>query len=128
MYPKFHHFEKAIVDTLVDKYVNKFVKRLGYRKAEWLPCVHILLLLLFVLNVFACYARPDFITQIVIVLAVMFLSDTEQISRTKFRLLPLVLLLSIFYDFIWLFFLQDMSKEALISEGGIEANVKMFSL
>ena len=128
MYPKFHHFEKAIVDTLVDKYVNKFVKRLGYRKAEWLPCVHILLLLPFVLNVFACYARPDFITQIVIVLAVMFLSDTEQISRTKFRLLPLVLLLSIFYDFIWLFFLQDMSKEALISEGGIEANVKMFSL
>jgi hypothetical protein len=62
MHPKFHEFEKKVVDQLVDKYANKFVKKLGYRKAEWLPCVQILLLLLFILNVFACYARPDFIT------------------------------------------------------------------
>jgi len=57
-----HLFEKKFVDKYVDKYTNKFVQRLGYRKAKWLPCVYVLLSLLFVLNVMACYARPDFLT------------------------------------------------------------------
>ena len=61
-YPKLHNFEKVVVDQMVDKYANKFVKKLGYRRANWLPCVQVLLVLLFILNVFACYYRPDFIT------------------------------------------------------------------
>jgi hypothetical protein len=57
-----------------------------------------------VLNVMACYAKPDFITTLVITLAIFFLNDTEEVNRDKFRMLPLVQLISIVYDIIWLFF------------------------
>ena len=51
-----------------------------------------------VLNVMACYAKPDFITTLVITLAIFFLNDTEEVNRDKFRMLPLVQLISIVYD------------------------------
>ena len=76
----------------------------------------------------ACYARPDFITQCVLVLAILFLSDTDNISRDRFRTLPFVLLISIFYDFIWLIFIQDMAKEGARDHGGLELPVKKFAL
>lgn len=119
-YPTLHKFEKRIVDQTVDKYSNKFVQKLGYRKAQWLPCVKILLGILFIFNVMACYARPDFITQLVIVMSVFFLTDNENISRQKFRLLPLLILISIVYDFVWLFFIQNLEKEGS-AEGNLEA-------
>ena len=68
----------------------------------------------------ACYARPDFITQLVIVMSVFFLTDNENISRQKFRLLPLLILISIVYDFVWLFFIQNLEKEGS-AEGNLEA-------
>ena len=127
-YPKLHDFEKRVVDQMVDHYANKVVKKLGYRKANWLPCVQILLLLLFVLNVFACYYRPDFITQLIVVLSIFFLNDTEGVNRNKFRMLPLLLLMSIVYDIFFLLILQNYSAESSKLEGGLEGNVKIFAL
>ena len=63
-----------------------------------------MLFFMLVLNVMACYAKPDFITTLVITLAIFFLNDTEEVNRDKFRMLPLVQLISIVYDIIWLFF------------------------
>ena len=113
---------------MVIKYSNKFVHKLGYRKAKWLPCVKVLIGTMVILNIMACYARPDFITQMVCVLAILFLSDSETISRDAFRALPLVLLVSIVYDFIWLFFIQGLVAEAEHQEGGLELPVKLFAL
>ena len=76
----------------------------------------------------ACYAKPDFITTVVITLAILFLNDTEDINRDKFRLLPLVQLISIVYDFVWLFFVQNLSREGASNEGGLELPVKLFAL
>jgi hypothetical protein len=104
-----------------------FVRKLGYRKANWLPCCKILLVVLFILNVFACYARPDFITQLVCVMSAFFLTDNDNISRDKFRTLPLLILFSIVYDVIYLFFIQNMAKEGN-AEGGLESPVKNFAL
>ena len=81
-----------------------------------------------ILNIMACYARPDFLTQLVCVIALLFLSEAENINRDKFRLLPLLLLLSIIYDFVWLFFIQDLKGEGQREHGGIENSVKKFSL
>ena len=61
-YPKFHKFEKQVIDTNVDYYANRFVQKLGYRKANWLPCTKMMIGIMVILNVMACYARPDFIT------------------------------------------------------------------
>ena len=127
-YPKLHSFEKQIVDKGVDKYVNKFVKKLGYRKANWVPCVKFMLFILLILNIFACYARPDFLTQLVVVLSVFFLTDNDNINRDKFRVLPILILISMTYDFVWLFFIQNMNKEGASQEGGLESPVKSFAI
>ena len=42
-------------------------------------------------------------------------------------LLPLLQLVSIVYDAVWLFLLQDMAKEGA-QEGGLEASIKNFSV
>lgn len=85
-------------------------------------------MVLFFFNAFAGYARPDFLTQISCVLAVFYLQENDNIDRTKFRLLPIAILISFFYDIIFLAFLQNITSEALRVEGGMEANVKMFAL
>jgi|TARA_B110000285_G_C15092128_1_gene599699 hypothetical protein len=76
----------------------------------------------------ACYARPDFLTQLVCVLALFFLSDSETISRDKFRRLPIILLISIIYDVVYLLFIQDLAGEGIRQDGGREAVVKKFAL
>lgn len=127
-YRKFHDFEKKVVDQYVDHYANKAVRKLGYRRANWLPLVQVLITIMCILNVFACVARPDFLTGIVCVLAIFYLSDNEDINRDKFRLLPLLQLFSIIYDFIWLFFIQNMVEEGEKTEKGLERSVKAFSV
>lgn len=93
---------------MVDYHSNRLAHKLGYRKANWVIFVQGLTGVLIIMNIMACYARPDFLTLLVGVLSILYLSDNENVNRDKFRLLPLVLLISIIYDFIWLFFIQDL--------------------
>ena len=117
-----------MIDQYVDKYTNKFVKKLGYRKASWLPLVYILIAFMIILNIFACYAKPDFLTTLVCALAILFLNDNDNIDRDMFRVVPFLQLCSIAFDIVWLFWLQQLEKEGAIEEGGAEAVVKSFSL
>jgi hypothetical protein len=39
-----------------------------------------------------------------------------------------VLLVSIIYDFVWLFFIQDLAEEGIHQERGLELPVKLFAL
>ena len=127
-HPTLHSFEKRVIDQYVDRYTNKFVQKLGYRRANWLPLVYILVFFMCILNVFACFSRPDFITSLVCVLAIFYLNDNDSINRDQFRYLPLLQLVSIIYDAVWLFFLQDMERESEHDEGGLEQPVKSFSV
>jgi len=109
--PKFHNFEKTVIDGKVDYHSNKLAHKLGFRRANWNAFIRILIGILVIMNIMACYARPDFLTLLVCVLTLLFLSDAENISRDKFRLLPFLLMLSIIYDFVWLFFIQDLKGD-----------------
>ena len=80
-HPSLHAFEKQVIDQVVDKYANKFVQKLGYRRANWLPLVYVLIFFMSILNIFACFSRPDFITSLVCVLAIFFLNDNDSINR-----------------------------------------------
>ena len=80
-HPGLHAFEKQVIDQVVDKYTNKIVQKLGYRRANWLPLVHVLIFFMCILNVFACFSRPDFITSLVCVLAIFFLTDNDSVNR-----------------------------------------------
>lgn len=76
----------------------------GIKAENWQVLTKILLYVLFILNAFACFARPDFLTQMVCVLALYFL-NTDNLDQSIFRLLPLAVLLSFIYDIIYLFYL-----------------------
>ena len=73
-------------------------------------------------------ARPDFLTGLVCVMAIFFMAETEDINRDKFRFLPILQFISIIYDFVWLFFLQEMVEEGEKEEKGLERSVKAFSI
>lgn len=117
-----------VIDQGVDIYANKFVKKLGYRRANWLPCTQVMVMFMCILNVFSCFSRPDFLTSLVGALAIFYLNDNDNISREKFRYLPLFQLVSIAYDAIWLFGIQDLFREGAAEEGGLEAQIKNFSI
>lgn len=127
-YKAVHDFEKKIIDKVVDKQTTMFMRRLGFQQTPWLQCTKVMMMVVFVLNAFAGYARPDFLTQITCVLAVYMLQDSDNIDRTKFRMLPVAVFLSIIYDIIFLVFLQNIAMEAYRVEGGMESSVKMFAL
>ena len=126
--PKFHAFEKNVINGAVDHHATKLAHKFGLRRANWNPFLKLLIGICAIMNVMACYARPDFLTLVVCVLALLFLSDTDNINRDKFRLLPLMLLISIVYDFIWLFFIQDLKGDGQHEHGGLELSVKIFAL
>lgn len=104
-YRTLHNLEKAIVNTYVDRYTNKVVQKMGYRRAVWKPCALIMIGIMYILNILACYARPDFITGIVCLLSVFFLTENDNINRDTFRYLPLLLFVSLIYDAIYLFYI-----------------------
>lgn len=127
-HPKIHEYEKRILDEAVDHYSTKLAHKVGLRRVNWNVFLKILIGIMTIMNIMACYARPDFLTQLVCVLSLLFLSDADNINRDKFRLLPLILLISIIYDFVWLFFIQDLKGDGQHEHGGLELNVKIFSL
>lgn len=61
-------------------------------------------------------------------MAVFFLSENDNIDRTKFKMLPAAIFISFIYDLVFLIFLQNMRSESVRVEGGMEAPVKNFAL
>ena len=120
--------EKHIINNEVDYHSTRLFHKLGFRKPNWVLFLKVLIGILMVLNAASSFARPDFVTLVVIVLSLHYLSDAENINRDQFRLLPLLLFISIIYDFLWLFFIQDLRGEGEREHGGIEKHVKIFSL
>lgn len=104
-YPEIHRFEKRVIDQVVDKNVNKVVKKMGWRKANWLGLTWTLIAFQSITNAFTCFYRADFLTTLVNVLAIMYLNDLDGLDRDHFRWLPLLEFLSIGYDITWLFIL-----------------------
>lgn len=127
-YPGLHKFEKEYVNPQVKVASDKVNELFNRRGTNWVKCLHVLISITLILNVFACWARPDFITSLVVALAVFFLNDTTVISKDQFRFVPLLMFVSIVYDFFWLFFVQDYEKEGERLDGGIEASVKRFTI
>lgn len=120
---KIYHLEKSIVQRIEGVGVSVF----GIKSDNWQVLTKILLYALFILNAFACYGRPDFLTQLVCVLALYFL-NTDNLDQSMFRLLPLAVLMSFIYDIVYLFFIQTLANEGAKADGGREHSIKNFAL
>ena len=80
------------------------------------------------LNMLSCFDRADYVTSVAGVMAIFFLNDTSGLNRNKFRALPVLLLFSLVYDFLWIFLLNDREKEGKATEKGLESNIISFSI
>ena len=89
-YPEIHRFEKKVIDQVVDKNVNKAVKKLGWRKANWLGLTWTLICFQSITNAFTCFYRAVFLTTLINVLAIMYLNDLDGLDRDHFRWLPML--------------------------------------
>ena len=79
--PNLHQFEKTVMDKWVGTGVDTVVKKAGFRRVKWMPCVSLSLGLLLVLNCLACFDRADYMSSVASILAIFFLNDNSKICR-----------------------------------------------
>lgn len=61
-YPNLNFIENSIISTTVGKPTDFVMRQIGFKQTPWLGFTKILMMVMFFLNAFACYARPDFLT------------------------------------------------------------------
>ena len=69
--------------------------------------------------------RKDFVTMTVCTLGFYFLTYPENVRRSQFRLLVLLIALSIGQDVFWFMLNRDVEDDD--DDGGVERSVKTFS-
>ena len=74
-------------------------------RVKWMPCVNVSLGILLILNCASCFDRADYVTTLAAILSIYFLNDTSDINRDTFRYVPILMLVALIYDVIWLFLL-----------------------
>lgn len=61
-YPNLNFIENSIISTTVGKPTDFVMRSIGFKQTPWLGFTKLLMMVMFFLNAFACYARPDFLT------------------------------------------------------------------
>jgi len=70
------------------------------------------------------FNRPDFINMTICVVALFMMFNTDSITRTRFRLLVLGILITLVYDLFWFAVKhQEYSSESQ-SDGGLETGIR----
>ena len=118
------------MDQKVTNGTQKAVRTIGFRRTNWLLCAQAMIVLLFVLNFMACYARPDLLTQLVCGLGLLHLTGILNMRRSEFRMLPFVLFVSIIYDVIYFVLFESQESEIRPDDGqvrGWDVKVKRFA-
>ena len=75
------------------------------------------------------FFRPDFLSLTICVVGLFLISQTDQITKGKFRVLVLMIFISIIYDTIWLFIKHsEYAAEEKTNDGNSEAGIRRFAL
>jgi hypothetical protein len=53
--------------------------------------------------------KPDFLTQSAVGLAIYYFYYPDNVRRWNFRALTALVIISIAYDLVWIYFIQDFS-------------------
>ena len=79
------------------------------------------------LSTIVSFMKPDFLTLAASAIALFYFYNPDKIRKTGFKVLTLLLVLSIVYDLIWIFFITDYA-DIESSADRREATVRLFSL
>lgn len=91
----------------------------------WLGLTYFCLIVQIVLAMLTQFQRKDFITITVCALAIYYLSFPESVRRVQFRMLVLLIFVSMAQDVLWLMVNRDTEDDE--DDGGVERSVKSFS-
>jgi len=94
----------------------------------WLRLTWVLLYVYAVLTCLVLFHRADFINLTVCSCALFMLYNTETLTRNRFRLLVLGIILTLFYDLFWFIMKHSEYSEDSKGENVSENRVKRFSL
>lgn len=100
----------------MDPFMSWLASIFGYqRDHEYDFFYHLILVTLavyFFLTLASSFARPDFLNQTVVALCIFQINEPRYLRRNYFRLLIVMVLVSIFYDIYWTLYLSsEFSKD-----------------
>ncbi len=85
----------------VDAVSIRIAEKLGYQEVPWMRLTWVVLIIYNVLTVLVMFNRPDFVNLTVCTTALYMLFNTETITRVRFRILVLGIVISLIYDLFW---------------------------
>jgi hypothetical protein len=104
-------------------------KRAGYDLVPWFQLTWWVLWIYTFLTLFVMFLRPDFLNLTICLVGIYMMFTIEIVSKGKFRMLVVGVILSLLYDAAW-FYLKhaEYSQDDKVGDGSAEATVRKFSL
>jgi hypothetical protein len=112
-------------EAQLDATAKNIAMSMGYRQVPWLGVTYFFIVVQMLLTMLTQFHRKDFITTTVCTLGFYFLQFPENVRRSQFRMLVLLICVSIAQDVLW--FLLNRDSEDDEDDGGVERSVKTFS-
>lgn len=116
--------EKKLESTF-DQSADQIARKYGYPSVPYESLTQVVLLTYLVITSFAMFYRPDFMSMTAIMIGIYSIKNPQGIKRSVFRMLVVFLLISFFYDFVFLVILHD--SDADDEADSAAANVRRFA-
>ena len=112
-------------EAQLDQTAKNIAASMGYRSVPWLGVTYFFLVVQMILGMLTQFHRKDFVTMTVCTVAFFMLQFPEYVRRSQFRMLVLLIALSIGQDIFWFILNRDVEDDD--DDGGVERSVKQFS-
>ena len=109
----------------MDQTAKNIAASMGYRQVPWLGVTYFCLVIQMILAMLTQFHRKDFVTMTACTLGFYFLTYSENVRRSQFRMLVGLIGVSIVQDVLWFVFNRDTEDDD--DDGGVERSVKTFS-
>lgn len=100
---------------------------MGYVNVMWLETCKFFTYGQLLLSGFVGFMKPDFLTLSAVVIALYYFKYPDSLRKRGFKELTSMIMISIVYDLIWIFFITDFGDPDSSSDRR-EATVQLFSL
>ena len=112
------------MEKVVEDAATRVSERFGYRFIPWLAVSYVAVCVQLFLSILTQYQRKDFMTVTACALALMLLTMPNIARRKEFRMVVLLIFMSIVYDVLWFMINNDADDD---DDGGVEKGVKRFA-
>jgi hypothetical protein len=109
-----------------DKFAVKLAQKYKYQEVPWAVLTQVVLCIYLVLTSLSMLLRPDFLSVTACALGIYATECPQNVKRSMFRLLVLLVAITFIYDIVFLLFIHDSEQEDN-SAGGMQTNLRRFA-